>query len=228
MPRPLLLSTSICLMDHGGLDRGPCLLPTIHTLCHTHWMCYNSVMTPSVHMTSILLSILERDPPPLLSFNLIRNTTYFIPSFHQRVYPLFADERPEKRERESVPRLLRGLLHVCSGDGALLTGQPAGPAEERGRQIGLDVQVLAFARPHQGKRRHMHDITTMRPLWPSSPWACWYLPSHWKCGRLCFDRRVFIYLFIYLFVCVLFASHKKFKTESYWVGWLVIIRGPFD
>jgi len=23
MPRPLLLSTSICLMDHGGLDRGP-------------------------------------------------------------------------------------------------------------------------------------------------------------------------------------------------------------
>jgi len=28
-----------------------------------------------------------------------------------------------------------------------------------------------------------------------------FLPSHWKCGRLCFDRRVFIYLF----VCVLFA-----------------------
>jgi len=27
------------------------------------------------------------------------------------------------------------------------------------------------------------------------------LPSHWKCGRLCFDRHVFIYLF----VCVLFA-----------------------
>jgi len=27
------------------------------------------------------------------------------------------------------------------------------------------------------------------------------LPSHWKCGRLCFDRRVFIYLF----VCVLLA-----------------------
>jgi len=42
MLRPLLLSTSICLMDHGGLDRGPCLLPTIHTLCHIHWMCFNS------------------------------------------------------------------------------------------------------------------------------------------------------------------------------------------
>jgi len=38
MLRPLLLSTSICLIDHGGLDRGPWLLPTIHTLCHTHWM----------------------------------------------------------------------------------------------------------------------------------------------------------------------------------------------
>jgi len=57
MPRPLLLSTSICLMDHGGLDRGICLLPTIHTPCHTHWMCYNSVTLHSVHMTSIVLSI---------------------------------------------------------------------------------------------------------------------------------------------------------------------------
>jgi len=28
--------TSICLMDHGGMDPGSCLLPTIHTLCHTH------------------------------------------------------------------------------------------------------------------------------------------------------------------------------------------------
>jgi len=28
-----------------------------------------------------------------------------------------------------------------------------------------------------------------------------FLPSHWKCGRLFFDRRVFIYLF----VCVLLA-----------------------
>jgi len=27
----------ICI--HGGLHRGPCLLPTIYTLCHTHWMC---------------------------------------------------------------------------------------------------------------------------------------------------------------------------------------------
>jgi len=32
-----------------------------------------------------------------------------------------------------------------------------------------------------------------------------FLPSHWKCGRLCFDRRVFIYLFIYLYGC---SSHN--------------------
>jgi len=52
MPRPLLLSTSICLMDHGGLDRGPFLLPTIHTLCHTHWMCFNSksVLLYTLHL----------------------------------------------------------------------------------------------------------------------------------------------------------------------------------
>jgi len=31
-----LLSSSFCFMDHGGLGRGPCLLPTIHTLCQTH------------------------------------------------------------------------------------------------------------------------------------------------------------------------------------------------
>jgi len=62
MLRPLL-STPICLMDHGGLNRGPCLLPTIHTLCHIHWMCCNSVMIPSVNMASIVLSLLERDPP---------------------------------------------------------------------------------------------------------------------------------------------------------------------
>jgi len=29
-------------------------------------------------------------------------------------------------------------------------------------------------------------------------------------GRLCFDRRVFICLFIYLFVSVLFAKLKKY------------------
>jgi len=46
------------------------LLPTIHTLCHPHWMCYNSVMIPSGHMTSIL-SILERDPPLLLSWRFL-------------------------------------------------------------------------------------------------------------------------------------------------------------
>ena len=81
-------------------------------------------------------------------------------TFFSSVIPLtclsvFSDERPEKRERESVPRLLLGLLHVCSGDGALLPGQSAGPAEERGRQIRLDVQVLACSRPHQGKLMHL-------------------------------------------------------------------------
>jgi len=71
MPRPLLLSSSICLMDDGGLDRGPWLLPTIHTLCHTHWMCCNSVTLHSGHMTFIVLSILERDPPLLLSWRVL-------------------------------------------------------------------------------------------------------------------------------------------------------------
>jgi len=39
---------------HPFLDRGLCLWWTIHTLCHTHWMCCNSVMIPSVHMSTIL------------------------------------------------------------------------------------------------------------------------------------------------------------------------------
>jgi len=50
------------------LDRGSCLLLIIHTLCHTHWTCCNTVMLPSGHMTSIVLSIPERDPPLLLSW----------------------------------------------------------------------------------------------------------------------------------------------------------------
>lgn len=62
-----------------------------------------------------------------------------------------SDERLEKRERESIPGLLLRLLHVRCGDGALLAGQPAGPAEERGRQVGLDVQILSCAWPHQGE-----------------------------------------------------------------------------
>jgi len=41
---------------------------------------------------------------------------------------------------------------------------------------------------------------TMRKVMFWSP-CIYLLPSHWKCGRLCFDRRVFIYLF----VCVLFT-----------------------
>jgi len=41
-PTPVL-SSSFWFMDSGGLDRGPCLLPIIHTLGHIHWMCCNSV-----------------------------------------------------------------------------------------------------------------------------------------------------------------------------------------
>jgi len=53
------------------------------------------------------------------------------------------------------------------------------------------------------------------------------LPSHWKCGRLCFDRRVFIYLFICIRVT---RITKNVLNRIAWnlVGWLVIIRGPFD
>jgi len=50
MLRPLLLSTFICLMDHGGLDRGPCLLPTIiHSIILIE--CVVTVKIPSGHMT---------------------------------------------------------------------------------------------------------------------------------------------------------------------------------
>jgi len=47
--RTLLLSTSICLMDRGGLHRGICLLWAIHTLCHIHWMCFNSNLSFCTH-----------------------------------------------------------------------------------------------------------------------------------------------------------------------------------
>jgi len=47
----------ICLMDRGGLDRGICLLPTIHTLSDSLivlLLCFDlCIMIPSVHMTSI-------------------------------------------------------------------------------------------------------------------------------------------------------------------------------
>ena len=59
-----------------------------------------------------------------------------------------SDEGPEEREREPFPGLLLRLLHVRRGNGALLPRQPAGPAGERRRQAGLDVQVLAAPRPH--------------------------------------------------------------------------------
>jgi len=45
------------------------MFTTNYSYTHIHWMCLcNPVMIPSGHMTSILLSILERDPPLLLSW----------------------------------------------------------------------------------------------------------------------------------------------------------------
>jgi len=51
-----LFSTSVRLMDCGGLDHYYSLF--IH--CHM-----SMSMIPSGHMTSIFLSILARDPPPV-------------------------------------------------------------------------------------------------------------------------------------------------------------------
>lgn len=58
---------------------------------------------------------------------------------------VLADEGPEKRERESLPGLLLGLLHIRSGDGTLFTGKSAGLAEERGCEVRLDVQIFTLA-----------------------------------------------------------------------------------
>jgi len=46
-----------------------------------------------------------------------------------------------------------------------------------------------------------------------------WLPSHWKCGRLCFDRRVF--LFIYLYACY---SHntKSIKPNRMKFGGMIV------
>lgn len=67
-------------------------------------------------------------------------------SFPSLICPsALSDERSEKRERESILGLLCGLLHVCSCDRALLTRQSAGPAEKRGRQVRLDVQIITRA-----------------------------------------------------------------------------------
>lgn len=46
------------------------------------------------------------------------------------IFFALVDEGPEERERKPVPGLLLGLLHVCSGDGALLQRQSAGPPQE--------------------------------------------------------------------------------------------------
>jgi len=67
MPRPLLLSTSICLMDHGGLDRGPLFIRSvifIECVVTLKWF-----LLSTWHL--LLLSILERDPPLLLSWRVL-------------------------------------------------------------------------------------------------------------------------------------------------------------
>jgi len=71
---PLLTGCNHC--NHLGawlpLDSGSWFMPTTnYAYTHIHWMCCNSVMIHSVHMSSILLSILERDPPLLLSWRVL-------------------------------------------------------------------------------------------------------------------------------------------------------------
>jgi len=41
--------------------------------------------------------------------------------------------------------------------------------------------------------RWLHCVKWMKPYLNQVQYV--FLPSHWKCGRLCFDRRVFIYLY---------------------------------
>jgi len=63
------------------------ILWTIHTPCHTHWMCLcNSVTLHSGHMTSIVPSILERGPSLLLSWRVLH---FFLPreSYSSGVFP---------------------------------------------------------------------------------------------------------------------------------------------
>lgn len=50
--------------------------------------------------------------------------------FSNTCQPALTDERSEKRECESLPGLLLGLLHVCSRDRTLFTGKSAGLAEK--------------------------------------------------------------------------------------------------
>lgn len=69
----------------------------------------------------------------------------FCRMFSDTCESVFSDEGPEKRERESLPGLLLGLLHVRSSDGALFTGKSAGLAEERGCKVRLDVQIFSLA-----------------------------------------------------------------------------------
>jgi len=54
-------------------------------------------------------------------------------------------------------------------------------------------------------------------------WIIASLPSHWKCGRLCFDSRVFICMRVPRIT-------QKLLNRIAWnfVGCLVIIRRPFD
>jgi len=58
------------------MDRGICRLPTIHTLCRIHWLCCYCVLICVswfllVTWRLLHLSILERDPPLLLSWRFL-------------------------------------------------------------------------------------------------------------------------------------------------------------
>jgi len=66
----LLMLRPLLLMDHGGLDLGPWLLPTIHTLIFIEYVVtLEWFLLYTWHL--LLLSILERDPPLLLSWRFL-------------------------------------------------------------------------------------------------------------------------------------------------------------
>ena len=85
-----------------------------------------------------------------------------------------AAEGPEARERQPLPGLLPRLRDLRHRVGALLQGQPGGPAAQRGHEAGLDVQVVAPHRPHQGDAAAVVVAVVAVPgLWDSDTAGCW-------------------------------------------------------
>ena len=82
----------------------------------------------------------------------------------------FADEGHASREREPLPGLLSRLRRVRHRDGVLLQRKLGGPAAERRREAGLDVQVLSAAGSHQGRYKVDGDALgkLLRAYWPGT------------------------------------------------------------